>query len=193
MVAISSCNNYKKQKSIVMKKLKAFCAAFLLFLGASAASNVPGSGDELLTLLSSSSSKAVSEAEVEDAVIASFNRQFKDASQVSWSKTAEFYFARFSVEEAAYNTAFTEKGEYLAISRQIPFSQMPIATSQTLTRKYSDANLPSVVTEVCLEGQTDYYLKTENKTHVLLLKCSPDGRVTVFNKTKKKVLVGSVY
>lgn len=44
-----------------MKKLKMFCAALLLCIsGASAASNAPGPGDELLSLLSSSSATTLS-------------------------------------------------------------------------------------------------------------------------------------
>lgn len=176
-----------------MKKVTAICAALMLVIGVSASNNLPGPGTELSAFFNAANAKALDVKDVDKVVTATFREKFSEAKQVKWSKLQDFYFARFKMNGNSYITAFADDGSYVAISRLIPLSQVPIAASQAITKRYSNMELPDNVTEICLEGDTNYYFKVDNGKHILMLRCTPNGNVTVFSKTKKKKLVGSVY
>ena len=117
----------------------------------------------------------------------SFVKNFGQASNVSWKQTDELYFAHFTLNEKEMFAAYDEKGDLVAVSKTIPFSQLPLAVSMSLKEQYADYRLGDQVIEMVLEGYTNYYLSAEGKTKNLTLKCFNDGRIDVAFRTKRRV------
>ena len=175
-----------------MKKLTTITAALALFV--SAAAFTPDSGkNELSKIFNLANVKSVAATDLSRQVASAFNEKYASAKNITWSQAQNFYFASFDLDQASLSVAFTADGEFIAVSRQIAFSQLPMAASEAINQFYAGYVIPSVVNEIVLQGETNYYLTVEGKSAYLRLKCSPDGNVIVEKRHKKKVLVGKVY
>lgn len=122
---------------------------------------------------------------VSTEVQTAFLKKFSNAENVSWKKSGELYFANFQVQNNAFFAAYNDKAELVAISRTIPFDQLPLQLSQNLADNYKDYTLGNSVTEIVLEGETAYYLSAENQSKVLQLKGKVSGDIEVISKIKK--------
>lgn len=153
-----------------MKKLVTIATAVLVLFAGTAFAN----GDE----------------NVNPKVKAAFQNDFASAQKVSWERASDFYFASFTLNNSNVDAAYNEAGELVGTSKKIGVSQLPLAVSLELSKKYSDLVLGSQVLELNYEGQTNYYVSAENDTQLLKLKCSGSGEITVESKTKKQLVKG---
>lgn len=155
-----------KPKSIVMKKLQTVLAATLLLFATSA---FAAGGPE----------------KVSPKVKAEFEKSFTRASNVSWEKSDDIYFANFELDAKEVSAAYNETGELLGISRVIATTQLPLNITMAVTGKYQGYNVATTVTEMTYEGQTSYFVTVENDKQVLKLKCTATGEISVDRKNKK--------
>ncbi|MEO6719724.1 MAG: hypothetical protein ABIN67_05120 [Ferruginibacter sp.] len=118
-------------------------------------------------------------------VKAAFLHDFSAASDVSWGKTSDFYFATFTLNHVEVNAAYTEQGELVGTSRTMETSQLPLSVSLALAKKYDGYEVAKKVLELTFEGQTRYYITVANNTHLLKLKCLSNGDIEVEKKIKK--------
>jgi hypothetical protein len=114
-----------------------------------------------------------------------FQTNFASASQVSWKKSSDFYFASFTLNQLPVEAAFNEEGELVGTSRKIAWAQLPLNLSVELSKKYADYTQPEQVLEIMYEGQTSYQVVVENSKQSLSLKCYDTGEIKVQKKTKK--------
>lgn len=157
---------YLNLKSIVMKKLQTVFAAVSLLLTTSAfAVNGP--------------------EKVSPTVKIAFEKSFTGASNVSWEKNEEFYFAHFKLEARDMDAAYNENGELLGISRTIAIGELPLSISRAIADKYPGYTTANTVTEISYEGQTKYYVNISNSKQVLKLKCNSNGEIEIEGKVKK--------
>lgn len=170
-----------------MKKITIVIAALAIVIGASAFNPEPDSN-----LLDPRSANAVDASKVTYKVSSAFTAKFKQAKKVSWRQVEDFYFAYFEINDKNYSAAYSAQGEMIAISRTVPAAQLPLAVVSILEERFADYKIPANVTEIAMEGSTNYYFTIEGATRLLQLKCSADGYIDVQKKIKKKVLVGSV-
>lgn len=114
-----------------------------------------------------------------------FIKDFAAASDVSWGKTSEFYFATFTLNHVEVNAAYNEQGELLGTSRALESSQLPLSVSLAIAKKYDGYDISKKVLELTFEEETRYYVTVVNSTHILKLKCSANGEIVVEKKIKK--------
>jgi len=140
-----------------------------------------------LVLLVSASAFATSDSPtVTEKVKVAFEKDFKKASGVSWTKKSEFYFACFTINSVTVNAAYNEIGELVCTSRDVEISQLPLNISLVLSQNYAGYILPETATELNLEGETHYYVTISNEKQALKLKFRPNGEVSVGEKIKIK-------
>jgi hypothetical protein len=118
-------------------------------------------------------------------VKAAFLNDFSAASDVSWEKTSDFYFATFTINKSEVNAAYDEEGSLVGTSRSMESSQLPISISLALAKTYEGYTVSKKSLELTFEGVTRYYLSVVNDRQALKLKCSIDGDITVERKIKK--------
>ncbi|MBC7889959.1 MAG: hypothetical protein H7Z13_18945 [Ferruginibacter sp.] len=119
-------------------------------------------------------------------VKASFLTDFSAASDVSWEKTSDFYFATFIMNKVEVNAAYNEEGQLVGTSRTMESSQLPISISLAVAKKYAGYEVSKKALELTYEGETRYYLTVANDNQVLKLKSSANGNLEVERKIKKK-------
>jgi hypothetical protein len=173
-----------------MKKLTAVIAALALFFTAVASDPTPT--NEFNSLFNNSNATSVKAENLSKAVTSAFSQKFSKATSVNWKENQGIFFAYFKQFDKEYAAAYSSEGEFIAISRSVSLDALPLAVSEALYSHYTDHNIPVNVTEIVMQGETNYYLTVDNKTSYKQLKCSPSGEISVEKKIKKKVLVGRV-
>lgn len=123
---------------------------------------------------------------VNASVKAAFLNDFSAASDVSWEKVSDFYFATFKINHIEVSAAYNEEGELVGTSRAMESTQLPMSISMALAKKYDGYTHSKKALELSYEGDTYYYLTVVNDRQALKLKCSVNGNIEVERKIKKK-------
>ncbi|MEO7444984.1 MAG: hypothetical protein ABIT96_08015 [Ferruginibacter sp.] len=148
-----------------MKKLTTILAACLLIAMGSAFAANPEPG--------------------KDALRISLNKNFTNASDITWKEKDGIYFAYFIKDNKDRMAAFDENANLIAESRDIKATDMPLAVSRSLEKQFSSYSINSPVSEIPMQGSTSYCFILENSKASLLVKCASNGSVEVVKKTKK--------
>ena len=122
---------------------------------------------------------------VNTRVKTAFSTDFSDASQVTWEKTSDFYFATFKLNHVEVNAAYNEQGDLVGTSRIVETSQLPLGVTLAISKRYENYTISSTALELTFEGETRYYITIQNEKQVLKLKCSVNGGIQVEKKLKK--------
>ena len=140
----------------------------------------------------STSAFAATGVNVTGKVNNAFRESFKGATNITWSKTDEFYFAHFEMNNDDVSVVYNEEGELLGTSHLINALALPQAVTYSLKEKYGDVKISPSVTEVELPGNLSYLITLESKAGVVRLRCSDAGTIAVEKTTKRPTLVGKV-
>lgn len=116
--------------------------------------------------------------------IASFNKDFISAKNVSWQQSKDFIKATFSMNNHIMFAYYNQTGELIAVVRNILSTQLPISLLTDMKKKYND-HWVSDLFEVATENQTMYYVTLENSDEKLVLKSDGYDQWSVYNKEKK--------
>ncbi len=122
---------------------------------------------------------------VSPKVKAAFQTNFSKATQVTWEKSNDFYFASFFLSNAAVTAAFNEDGQLVGTSRKVDSDQLPLSISLAIAEKYQGYETGKTATELTYEGQTAYYITVKNSSQEVNLKCYSNGDLNVESRTKK--------
>ena len=138
-----------------------------------------------LTVLFSlvSFSSFANEVKVNSKVLESFNSYFKNATEVDWTVSQNFYKADFSLNGQYVAAYYDEAGQLVAITRNISSTQLPISLQTNLKKGHEDFWISDLF-EVANEQGTTYYVTLENADTKLVLKSS-DSNWTGFQKQRK--------
>jgi len=135
----------------------------------------------LFSLISMSS--FASDSKVDSRVLKSFETSFKNATEVDWTVTNNFYKAKFSLNGQYVAAYFDASGNMIAITRNISSTQLPISLQTNLKNNYEGFWISDLF-EVANEEGTTYYVTVENADTKLILKSSNSDWVT-YQKERK--------
>ena len=119
--------------------------------------------------------------EVSPSAIKSFNSSFKNATEVKWTITDDYFKADFALNGQYVSAFYDTDGKMIALTRNISSLQLPIALQADLKKGY-DAYWISDVVEVANEVGTSYYITLETADTQLILKSEGDS----WNNFKKQ-------
>ncbi len=138
-----------------------------------------------LTVLFSlvSFSSFANEVKVNSKVLESFNSYFKNATEVDWTVSQNFYKADFSLNGQYVAAYYDEAGQLVAITRNISSTQLPISLQANLKKGHEQFWISDLF-EVANEQGTTYYVTLENADTKLVLKSSGSDW-TGFQKQRK--------
>jgi hypothetical protein len=123
----------------------------------------------LFSLISISS--FASDSKVDSRVLKSFQSSFKNATEVDWTVTNNFYKANFSLNGQYVAAYFDGSGNMMAITRNISSTQLPISLQTNLKNNYEGFWISDLF-EVANEEGTTYYVTVENADTKLILRSS---------------------
>lgn len=121
--------------------------------------------------------------DVSPRAVKSFNKSFKNATEVKWTVTDNYFKADFALNGQYVAAFYNEDGAMIALTRNLSSLQLPIALQADLKSNY-DCYWISNVLEVANEEGTSYYITLETADEQLTLKSSGDSWGT-FKKQRK--------
>ena len=143
----------------------------------------------LITLISlfslvSTKSHASDEVTVSAAVVASFNSSFKNASEVSWKVTNNFYKADFVLNSQYVSAFYDNTGNLVAVTRNINSFQLPMTLQTKLKNAYGSYWISDLF-EMSDDQGTSYYVTIENGDTKTTLKSNGTSDWSVYQKQRK--------
>lgn len=121
---------------------------------------------------------------VNQRVLNSFNKEFSNATEVKWETGKEYVKATFNLNGQVLFAYYTEKGEMLAMTRNILSSQLPINLLNDLKKNYSSYWISDLF-EMAAGNETSYYITLENADAVTVLRSTDSINWEQFKKEKK--------
>ena|SRR6476660_359177 len=139
----------------------------------------------LTIVLSCTLGAHASDIKVTPTVLESFNTSFRNATDVTWTVTENYFKAQFNINEQYVAAYYDQDGHMIALTRNIRTSQLPIALQVTVKNNYEDCWISDLF-ELTNDQGTSYFITLENADARIILKSGFDSTWTVYKKTSKK-------
>jgi hypothetical protein len=111
----------------------------------------------------------------DDLITASFNKDFKNAEVLNWEITRTISRVTFKMNDLVLYAYYSDKGELLAVSRNILTTQLPLGLMLDIRQNYTQYWVTDLF-EMTSDDQTTYYITLENaSSHLVLKSAGADG------------------
>ncbi|NML19772.1 hypothetical protein HHL16_02755 [Pseudoflavitalea sp. G-6-1-2] len=137
----------------------------------------------VFALLIGFSSFARTGEEVSEQVLQSFNREFAGAQDVNWEISKTMQKATFKLNGQTMFAYYEERGELLALTRNITSSQLPITLLSNLKKSYSEFWITDLF-EISSEGNTQYFITIQSADQTVVLKSDNSYGWQTYKKVK---------
>ena len=117
-------------------------------------------------------------------VMASFQKDFRNAEEVQWSMIDNYYKASFMLEDQHVTAFYEENGHLLALTRNISTTQLPLALGLELKRNLGHYWVTELF-EFTSEDGTAYYITLEDGSESILMRSSGHSDWLRVRKTAK--------
>ncbi len=116
-------------------------------------------------------------------VLAAFEAQFAEASDVSWTVTDNYTKAKFTIEGEQVEAFFNASGDVIGTSRKTDLKRLPLSAIQKIRKSYGKYKVTETI-DFEFNGERKYFVSIENDTDRKILEVSLYGDVTIFEKNK---------
>jgi hypothetical protein len=137
----------------------------------------------LLLALSTTYSFATPTGEINWEIKTSFRHDFQNAQLMNTEIRDNFTKLTFKMNEVIMTAFYSEKGELMAVTRNIVSNELPLGLLLNLKKHYS-ASWISDLFEFSDDSQTCYYVTVENADSKMTLRSNGDSW-EVYSNTKK--------
>lgn len=120
-----------------------------------------------------------------EKVMAAFQDQFGEATQVNWTEKDGYFLASFKWNNDRMLAWYTSEGVVEAVQRSIQTNQMTFLAAEAVDKLMKDKALLNVA-EISKQGELFYLVKIEDEKCLSVYKISAYGDYTRIEKTKKK-------
>src|SRR5688572_28816297 len=108
-----------------------------------------------------------------------FQKIFSSASDVTWKKVNNYYLATFKINDQEATAAYNEEGHLISASRSLTLSQLTLNINLALQSQFPEYTFDKSVSEITLDGQSNYYIKGETEKRVIIIKANGSGHLNV--------------
>jgi len=109
------------------------------------------------------------EEKVNPAVMNAFNSKFRDAQQVTWAISDNYYKAAFNYHGTCMSAWYTATGKFISVTRNFSSTELPLYLRNSLKTKYAGYWITDLVEESSKSGFS-YYITIENADKRIVLK-----------------------
>ena len=124
----------------------------IMFLASYAAGSTPGN-----------------QGPVHPAVLESFNNAFRNAEEVNWTESKEFYKAQFRLNCQHVFAFYAKNGSLIATTRNMLFTELPVIL-QTSLEELQNGYWITDLFELSNDEGTNYFITLENADTRLVLR-----------------------
>ena len=114
----------------------------------------------------------------------SFHRDFRQAELLSTNAGKDYTKLTFKMHGVILSAFYSDNGELLAVTRNIPSNQLPLRLLMDLKNNYANYWITDLF-EINTNGSSSYYITLENADTKLTLR-SNDAAWESYNKTIKE-------
>jgi hypothetical protein len=138
----------------------------------------------MLVLMAGLSAFAAREGEVNQLAVKAFQKEFRKASNVEWTKQQNSSRVTFTIGDRVLFASYNDRGKLEFLERNLPSGQLPLYLLGSLKNKYKGYWITRLL-ERDSYNHTNYYATLQNADWRILLKSEGDNRWSVYSKTKK--------
>ena len=113
-----------------------------------------------------------------------FKKEFPGAQFVKWRATSDYNIVDFVLRDHRIEAFFNKQGELLETRRDLNYNQLPLAVMKELEKSFLHANF-SEIEEITNNINTKYLVRVETLKRKLKIIATPDGVVSIIERTKK--------
>jgi len=110
--------------------------------------------------------------------------EFASATDVAWTVGKSYYKVAFTWDDQKLFAYYNNQGEFIAISRFISSSRLPLALQSSLKNLYRNYWISDLF-EMATNDVTDYYVTFENADVKIVLKSTDGSNWSLYQKSKK--------
>jgi hypothetical protein len=138
----------------------------------------------VLVVALATSSFAEGTGKVNSTILRNFTTEFKNASDVQWKDCADFVKASFVFENERMEAFYDTNGEVFATAKALNLEKLPTQAKRKFAQKFGDYTVKEAIQ---YEGVDElaYFISAENDTEKVIVKVTPGGSVSEYQKTKK--------
>ena len=122
---------------------------------------------------------------INEKALTSFQKEFKNATEVQWESGNHYLRVSFSFNEQVLTAYYNEEGERLAVIRNIRTTELPMGLMENLKQSYSNYWISDLF-EFHGREEAAYYITIENADHKITLKSCGMLDWISFRKSDKK-------
>ena len=117
-------------------------------------------------------------------VIRTFQSEFKQASNVTWTSNDNYIKATFTLNNEKMDAIYNASGERIGTSRAISIDELPVKTKRAFAKHYSGYAVKEAI-EFNGIVENGYFISAENENESVVLKVNGDNELSRFKVTKK--------
>ncbi|HKH63430.1 MAG TPA: hypothetical protein VKA49_21485 [Flavitalea sp.] len=129
---------------------------------------------------------ANNEETINQRAVSSFKKDFTNAQDVRWESGKDFVKATFKINDQVMFAYYSQRGDLMAVTRNILSGQLPINLLSSLKKSY-DTYWISDLFEVSSSTDASYYVTLQSSDHTLVLKSNGTSGWDVYRKEKKNI------
>ena len=115
----------------------------------------------------------------------SFASEFKKASNVSWTTTADYTKVDFVYDDQRMEAFYKSDGEKIGITKGISLDLLPLKAKRAFAKRFGDYEVKeSIVFEG--EEETAYFISATKDEQSVIVKVYDNGNTSIFMKEKKQ-------
>ncbi len=138
----------------------------------------------LLSLSLVTTAFATGESKISYFILNSFNRDFKEATNVTWTSKTGLAEASFILNNRKTDVFYNSNGSLFAISKTIELDELPVSAKRAFAKRYEGYTVKEAIEYDGTEDQS-YYISAENEKENVIIKVDQNEQLSIFKKSKK--------
>ncbi len=114
----------------------------------------------------------------------SFKKEFPEAQSVKWLDTQEYNRADFVMKDYRLQAFFSKQGDLIETHRDLSYNQLPLSVMKELEKNFPETAF-SQIEEISDNNGTKYSLIAESAKKIYKLIATPDGIISIIERTRK--------
>jgi hypothetical protein len=124
---------------------------------------------------------------ISQRAVASFQKDFKQASEVSWAEKNNYELATFQMDKQIYFAYYDYQGDLIGVVHNILTTNLSDFLQKDIKKHYSDYWVSELFQVTYEDGGVYYYIQLKNADQTILLSTEGSGIWHPYSLPKNKI------